>query len=216
MPASTDQPLASSPHPEPVGPTMAATGTAADTDAALTQVADLFLDAEFNLTVPAWDRASFLQIANARGALCSLTIHDDGAITWDYRSVHGCHVDPAQLAAITLDLLDPDDTRPGPAPAPNRAASSIHAAAARALTSRGMTATSGTLVDDPTSFTIFGQAIIANPARPDRGTVAITDDGQLLWNVGTLGHPAGGLPLPAIGTAITRALIAAQHTPDHA
>lgn len=216
MPALTDRPPASSPQPETGRHATAVTDTAVDTNAALTQVADLLLVAEFGLTVPAWDGASFLQIANARGALCELTVHDDGGIAWDYRSVHGCHVDLAQLVGITLDLLDPDGTQPRPAPAPHRAANSIHTAAARALTSRGMTATSRTLVDDPVNLTTFGQTIIANPAQPDRGTVCITNDGQLLWNVSTPDHPAGGLPLPAIGTAITRALIAAQHTPDHA
>jgi hypothetical protein len=53
---------------------------------------------------------------------------------------------------------------------------------------------------------------ITNPDQPYRGTLDITDDGELSWYARAPHHPDGGIPLPDIAHTINRA----QHPATHA
>jgi hypothetical protein len=55
-----------------------------------------------------------------------------------------------------------------------------------------------------------------NSRQPYRGTLDISDDGELSWYARTPHHPDGGIPLPDIANTINRALTRAQHPPTHA
>lgn len=185
-------------------------------DQALAAIVDLLSADGYGFTIPAWDGDAYLRISNALGALTSLTITARGDVTWEYRSTHGIHVDPAQLTAITLDLLDPDRTRPRPEPVPHRPSTAVHAAAGQALTALGLTATRSLTDPAPGPFGAYSEITVTNPGDPGRGIVCITADGELSWYVQGPHHPDGGLPLADIAAAITRALHAAWHAPSHA
>jgi hypothetical protein len=55
-----------------------------------------------------------------------------------------------------------------------------------------------------------------NPDQPYRGTITITDDGELQWTTRAPHHPDGGIPLPDIAATIIRAITRVQHTSSHA
>lgn len=189
---------------------------ASPADEALAAVVDLLLADGYGFTIPAWDGDAYLRISNAVGALTSLTITDRGDVTWEYRSTHGIHIDPAQLTAITLGILDPDCILPRPEPVPHRPSNAVHAAAGQALTALGLTATRHLTDPTPGPFGAYTEIAVTNPASPGRGIVCITADGELCWCTQAARHPDGGLPITDIAAAMTRALHAAQHMPSHA
>lgn len=55
----------------------------------------------------------------------------------------------------------------------------------------------------------------ANPDQPYRGTIEISDDGELEWRIRAPHHFDGGIPLPDIAATISRALTRAQHPATH-
>jgi hypothetical protein len=180
-------------------------------DQALNKIIDLLLKDGYNFTIPAWDGDAYLKISNALGALTDLTISGEGNITWDYRSIQGLHVDPAKLVVIAISLLDPDAKNPWPDLPPHQDRALIHVAASYALFRYGLA--TNRLQPEPDAYTIL---TVTNPAQPSRGSVEITDDGQLTWRTRAPHHRDGGLTLPDIAAAITRALTRTHHAPNHA
>ncbi len=137
-------------------------------------------------------------------------------MVWEYRSIHGIHVDPARLVAIALDVLDPEGVQPRPEPAPHRPSMAIHAAARHALASLGMTTVVELAHEITGGLGNFAQTAAANPRCPARGIVDICDDGELCWHIRAPHHRDGGLPLTEITATITRALALAGHLPSNA
>src|SRR5262249_4902231 len=136
-----------------------------------------------------------------------LTITSHGNVTWEYRSIHSTRVEPAGLIVITISLLDPDAARPWPDLPLHHARAAI--AVGHALFSHGF-ATSRHQ-PDPDACTVLP---VTSPALPARGTVEITDDGELSWQTRAPHHRDGGLTLPDIATSI--ACSWAGCTPSHA
>jgi hypothetical protein len=101
--------------------------------------------------------------------------------------------------------------RPRPHQAPARTALQPHPtdparSGPPALTRHGLTAAIIAADDD------IGLVLtVTNPAQPCRGTITMTSDGELQWATRTPCHPDGGIPIPDIATAITRALARAEH-----
>jgi len=178
--------------------------------AALLAIADELTTAGFSARSPAWNGSAYLAITNARGALCDLTITTSGTVTWDYRTHHGSHVEPGQITGIVLNLLAPGTSHAEAAPA-TRPAASLKGTIGQALAARGLRVTLNLLDQDPDRYETYAEIQITNPADPDRGTVRVTDDGDLHWQCTTRGiTPAN------IAATLTRALNEAQHTPCHA
>ncbi len=188
----------------------------APAEQALAAIADLLTDASYDLTIPSGDGDAYFRISNALGALTGLTISSQGNAVWEYRSIHGIHVDPARLVAITLDVLDPEDVQPRPEPSPHRPSMAIHAAARHALASLGMTTVVELACEAPGGLGTFAQTAAANPRCPGRGIVHVCDDGELRWHIRAPHHRDGGLPLTDITATITRALTRAGHLPSNA
>ncbi len=180
-------------------------------DQALTKIIDLLLDDGYDFTIPAWDGDAYLKISNALGALTNLTITSEGNVTWEYRSTHGDHVDPAKLVAIAISLLDLDAASPWPDPPPREERALIHVVASDALSRYGLTTSR-----QPPELDGYTILTVTNPAQPARGTVEITDDGELSWHTRAPYHREGGLNLPDIAAVISRALLRTEHTPSHA
>lgn len=200
--------------PAPAQPTPAAVShwnPDSPADQALAAITGLLGQVGYEFTVPAWDGNAYLKISNAVGAVTDLTITSHGNVTWDYRSIHGTHVEPAALIAITISLLDPDAARPWPDLPLHRARAAILVAADHALYSYGFT--TSRRQPDPDACTILA---VTNPALPARGTVEITNNGELSWHTRAPHHHDAGLTLPDIATSIACTLGRLQHIPGHA
>jgi hypothetical protein len=193
----------------PIGAVM--TSTAAER---LTTLADLLTEADFSLDIPG--EGCLLKISNARGALCELTITEAGDLTWEYRPYAGRHADPAQLAGLVRDLLDPDGFA-GELPVMRRDDLTLKGLAGRALADHGMRVTFHVLDIDDYFFDTYAEIRITNPAKPERGTARLNDDGAIWWDCHLCSAaPTEGLPLPEVAGTITRALTRACHLPCHA
>jgi hypothetical protein len=183
--------------------------------AELLAIADAMAASGFAAHSPVWDGSAYLAITNARDALCDLTITASGTVTWDYRSRHGSHANPGHITGIVLDLLAPGSNHHlAPAPAP-RPGSTLKSTTGRALASHGMRVILHLLDQDSDYYETYAEIQVTNPATPARGTVHLTDDGDLHWHCRTR-HPAGGITPAEIAATITRALTRAQHAPCHA
>jgi hypothetical protein len=160
----------------------------------------------YHAFVPSWNDAAFLKISNAVQALTDLTIASDGEVTWEYRTLRYAHAIPERLISTAIELLDPDHIKPSSVRPSEDANLTPLGAARHALARCGLTAN--------IASTIAGHRLtVTNPAQPCRGTIYITDDGELTWNTRAPHHSDGGIPLPDIAAAISRALAQAGHTP---
>jgi hypothetical protein len=179
-------------------------------DLALAKIIDLMLEDGFECAVPAWDGGAYLKINNALRAITDLTITSHGILTWEYRSVQCPHLHPSRLVGMAIELLDPDHTRREPALGEN-AGYPLVEIIRYALYRYGFTAT----IDETSTDT--GPILTAtNSRQPCRGTIDITDHGELSWRTRVPYHPDGGIPLPDIAATISRALTRAQRAPNHA
>ena len=195
-------------HSPPVQPPGQTLLTAADQS--LAKIIDLLLQDGYGFTVPAWDGDAYLKINNALRAITDLTITSHGNLTWEYRSTQCPHLHPSRLVGMAVELLDPDHTRREPNVGTN-AGYPLVEIIRYALYRYGFTAT----ITDTGSDTGL-RSHRHQPRQPYRGTLDITDDGELSWYARAPHHPDGGIPLPDIANTITRALNRAQHPPTHA
>jgi len=64
---------------------------------------------------------------------------------------------------------------------------------------------------DEQLFEVYTEIAVTNPARPDRGTVRVGDDGLICWHctIGTSGCPEGGVDLDDVSGTLGRVLAAA-------
>jgi hypothetical protein len=179
-------------------------------DRALAKIIDLLLPIGYGFTIPAWDGDAYLKINNALHAITDLTITSHGHVTWEYRSVQCPHLHPSRLIGMAIEVLDPDHTRREPTVSTN-AGFPLVEIIRYALFRYGFTATiSETGADTGPVLTV------TSPDRPYRGTLEISDDGELSWHTRAPHHRDGGVPLPDIAATISRALTRAQHPATHA
>ncbi|HET7015795.1 MAG TPA: hypothetical protein VFI65_17880 [Streptosporangiaceae bacterium] len=179
---------------------------ASPADRALTTIARVLAGDGYSSSIPSWDGHAYLRISNALQAHTDLTITPHGDITWEYRSARYPHTSERQLTAVAIEFLDPDDTRPLPALPPARLQLTQLGAIRHALSRHGLTAAITAADND------IGPILTAtNPAYPCGGTITISSDGELTWTTRTPHHPDGGIPIPDIAAAITRALARAEH-----
>jgi hypothetical protein len=174
-------------------------------DRALAKIVDLLLVDGFGFTIPAWHGDAYLKINNALWANTDLTITRHGSLTWEYRSVRCPHLHPSRLVGMAIELLDPDHVRREPTVGTN-AGYPLAEIIRHALFRYGFAAT----ITD-TSAEAGPVLTATNPAQPCRGTLDITDDGEVSWYARAPHHPDGGIPLPDIAATITRALNRAHH-----
>jgi hypothetical protein len=150
-----------------------------------------------------------IKIINARGALSDLTITESGSLTWEYRSCEGNHIDPAQLTGMVSIVLD----QPGTDTAHWPAGAALTSAVGQAVSGRGLEVSLNVLDADTTLDETFSELTITSPAKPERGTVRVTDDGALYWHCHT-DDPDNALTHGDIAATLTRALATAGHTPS--
>ncbi len=200
MPAATITSNPPASHRNPASPA----------DQSLAKIIDLLLPSGYGFTIPAWDGEAYLKINNALRAITDLTITSHGNLTWEYRSTQCPHLHPSRLVGMAVELLDPDHTRREPTVGMNDGFPLVEIIR-YALFRYGFTATITESGDDT------GPVLTAtNPRQPYRGTLDISDDGELSWYARAPHHPDGGIPIPSIAATINRALTRAQHPPTHA
>ena len=174
-------------------------------DQALAAIADLLSTDGYSLSIPALDGDAYLRTTNALRAHTAMTITPHGNLTWEYRSADYARLNPSRLAGVAIGILDPDRTRPEP-PIGTNDGFPLAEVIRYALYRYGLTAT----VTETSAGLVLAAA---NPGQPYRGTITITDDGELTWHVRAPHHPDGGIPLPDIAATITSTLTRAHHTP---
>lgn len=175
---------------------MPAATAPASADQALGKVVELLTEGGFGVAVPAWEGDAYLRISNVPHAITDLTITRHGDVTWEYRSIQCPHITPARLIGMAIELLDPDHTRRAPS-LPVCYGFPLVEVIRYGLFIYGFTAT----------ISEAGPVLtVANPDRPYRGTLEISDDGELSWHARAPHHRDGGIPLTDIATTISRAL----------
>jgi hypothetical protein len=155
-------------------------------------VADGLTGQGLEIVGPWWGYSQLLKIMNARGAFCEVAIDDAGSVCWEYRPLCACKADPAQVAAMVLDVLTTDDTERDCAAPEQYAGMTLKGAAALVLRDRGMQVSLEVVVPEDLFCEVYGEIKVINPARRDRGLARVTDDGVLRWEC-RLSDPSRGI-----------------------
>jgi hypothetical protein len=183
---------------------MRAAGTARE-DAAdvMNTVADRLTDHGLDILGPAWGEAHCFRVPNVRGALCEVTVREDGTLAWEYRPFHGYRADPARITAIAAEVLGAGSVASGAA---GRAAGlTLKGAVGVALREAGLAARLGPVVPDESACEVYAEVEISNPGRAERGTVWVSDEGMIRWEC-QVGPPGGGVEAAEAAETIARAL----------
>lgn len=159
------------------------TADGTEAQAALHTLADGLTSQGFDIAGQAWEQSHQLAITNVRGALCQVSLRDDGHLTWEYRLCHGTYADPAHLTGIVLRLLGADIRQP----APRYPGLTLKGVVGRALAACGMTVRLVILQHDDITYDLYAEVEATNPTRLGRGRVRITDHATLRWECP---HPA--------------------------
>ena len=170
-------------------------------DPALLTLADQLAAAGLDTRSPAWEDRGYLKIINAPGTRTELTISTCGHLTWEYQPVHPSQKAPARLAAVILSLLDPaasHDITAEPCSDPT-----LVSFTGRALAACGLSVILDVLDVSQTSYEVYSELRITNPACPERGTASLAADGTVWWEC-RIDQTA--LSLADAACAITRAL----------
>jgi len=128
--------------------------------------------------LPEWEESRRLTITSAERARCELTVEDGGSVRWDYRPRSGGRTDPAEMTGLVLRVLGAAGAcgprtraRPGV---------SLKGVVGRALAARGLKV-GLEVYEDPDFYAVSAEIVAINPARPERGQVHVSDDGDLTW-----------------------------------
>jgi hypothetical protein len=167
----------------------------------------------FDVGGPAWDRTRRLEISNVRGALCEVSLRDDGHMSWEYRPCQGTHLDPSHAADMAMGILGAEEHhRGGYARYPGL---TFKGAVGRALAGRGMTVRLVTILRDDVSYDLYAEIEVTNPARPGRGRVRVTDHATVRWECpyrtqATLAGPSAAALHPGDIADVIAAVLARQ------
>ena len=172
-----------------------------DADAAAEAVADGLTVQGFDVRTFASEECRYLKIDNVPSVVANLTVFSNGAVDWEYHCFDGNPHDVALMTAITLAILRDDDA---PAEAVQDPDVTLVSGIGQAALAGGLNATFGT--------SDAGEVAIDNPDRPERGSVRVSDFGDLWWSCRLRGRPRGadGLGLEEITRSVARAITCAQ------
>ncbi len=160
----------------------------------------------YGFSIPAGDGRACLRVARGRRAIAGLTVAGDGRVTWEYRFGYCPYLEPGRVAGVAVDLLDPDRRRRAWGPFPDRDAV-LPEVARCALLRHGFMVAASESAETGVILTV------SDPAQPCRGTVRVTGLGELRWDTRAPHHRDGGIPLPDIAAAISRALTRVRRYP---
>ncbi len=195
----------------PLANALKSTGTGVDVSArAAEAIADALNMRGFDALIPTQQGTSFLQVTNARGALCQLTIYDSGVFAWEYRYRDSSRSDPSVLAAMITCILGGNRAADACVPVAHHPRMTLKGQVGRALAAQGMQVCLNVLDEDEPSFEVYAEIAIANPACRGRGFVCTADDGLICWHgrICDPDHPDDGLDLDEVTRTLARTLAA--------
>jgi hypothetical protein len=145
---------------------------------AMRAVAEKLAARGFGVRSPEWEESRRLTITGAGRARCELTVEDGGSVRWDYRPGSGRGTDPAEMTALVLRVLGAAGA--GEPRTRARPGVSLKGVVGRALAARGLKV-GMEVFEDPDFYAVSAEVVVSNPARPERGQVSVSDDGDLTW-----------------------------------
>jgi hypothetical protein len=160
----------------------------------------------YGFSVPEGEGRACLRVAGGRRAVAGLSVTGDGRVTWDYRFGHCPYLEPGRVAGVAVDLLDPDRRRRAWGPFPDHGAA-LPEVAGCALLRHGFAVAARESAESGVILTA------RDPDQPCRGTVRVTGLGELRWDTWAPHHRDGGIPVPDIAAAISRALARVRRYP---
>jgi hypothetical protein len=162
----------------------------------------------FDVRNPAAGNDCYLKVTNVRATLADLIISATGIMEWEYRCYEPSPHDPATMTAIVLTILNPGHGTARPPRLARHPHMTLKGIIGRAAADHGMHVTLAVLDQDDTSFDVYTEITVTNPAQPDRGTVSVADDGGIWWRcrLRDQPHSAAGLDITDITSTIARAL----------
>jgi hypothetical protein len=166
-------------------------------DQAVRAIADGLTAHGFDVRSPGGERSRFLKITNVRGTCCELAIGGDGMVTWECRPFSGSATGPAEITGMVLAALGSEPRADYPSVSSALCPGlTLKGAAGRALREHGMQVFLRVLDCDDAWCEVYAEIEVTNPARCERGTAHVDDDGLVLWE-SRLSHP--GSDTPGIG-----------------
>jgi hypothetical protein len=172
-----------------------------DTGAVAEAVADGLMAQGFNVRTFESEECCHLKVDNVASTVVNVTIFNSGAVEMEYHCFDGQPHDPGLMTAITVAVLRGDD---GPAVAVPGQHATLVAGIGQAALAGGLNVTFGK--------SDAGEVVIDNPGRPERGSVRVSDFGDLWWSCRLRGRPRGadGLGLEEITRSVARVIARAQ------
>lgn len=177
-----------------------------DPGKAMRAVAEKLAARGVGVRLPEREEGRRLTITNAEGARCELTVEDGGSVRWGYRPRSGRGTGPAELTGLVLRVLGATDAWCGKPGTRTRPGLSLKGVVGRALNGRGLKV--GLAVyEDPVCYDVTAEIVAINPARPERGQVSVSDDGDLTWecryyddsDAGQIADAVAGIVTDSIG-----------------
>jgi hypothetical protein len=172
-------------------------------DGAMYALADGLTGEGFDISGPALDGLRYLKVMNVRGTWCEIIVRENGVMRWDYRPFGCGRPDPHRAIEITLAALGAggrEFSLPG-----EFSVLSFKGVVGRVLCGRDMQVRMGAVIADDFFYDSYSEIVITNPARAERGTVWVSDDGVVRWEC-QYGEDAGRASLRDITETIARVL----------
>jgi hypothetical protein len=146
-------------------------------------VADHLTAHGFAVRDPVRDDCRRLAITSMRGMNCTVSVHDDGYIEWEYwpQEGHAADPDPAAITGLVMHVLTGDS---GTCP---------HGDAHRSLPDVPLKGVIGhelnaagldvglVVYEDMVAYDVTADIVVTNPGKPGRGVVYVSDTGALAW-----------------------------------
>jgi hypothetical protein len=125
------------------------------------------------------DDSKVLTVTSPGNAACEVTAGEDCYFACEYTPGRHRTTSPASTARAVARMLGTGYTSPQQHAHLHQQATPA-SAVGRDMKARGMTVTLSVIEDDE-NYTVFADVIITNPARRERGTVRIEDNGSVYW-----------------------------------
>jgi hypothetical protein len=169
-------------------------------------------DGRTKLTARPAERADASSAAPALLDLTAVISCREGIADWKYRCPDGHPFDPDRTAAITLDILQADETPSHPGRLARYPSMTFLGRIGLAAIAQDMRVVFESLDPANAQRYIHDELTVTNPALPHRGTVHITIDGAIRWHCRIRNEPhcTDGLYITQITNTIALALASIQ------
>ena len=134
-----------------------------------------------------------LKVARTNNVRCEIIVDDSHLVMCEYVVCPRDSARPGRLTHIAARMLGADYPSPGQYTELRRGVT-LAGAVGHDMRTRGLTVTMCVIQDDD-DFRVSADVVIANPAKPERGTVTVGDDGWVYWECADDELPGGATDL---------------------